>query len=473
MKPASVTREGQNRTDESTSPPAHDNELGQQGGEVRHGHGSEAEKEISCEHPLFSKILESENLREAWRRVRANKGAPGIDGMGVGDFPEFYRKYWDEIRAKLEDGSYQPSPVKRVHIPKPDGSQRALGIPTVLDRLIQQAIAQVLTPIYEPSFSNYSYGFRLGRSAHHAVEELRKEGKLYRKKSHVVDCDLEKFFDRVDHKKMMDCLRQRIGDHRVLKLIHRYLKAGVILPEGKFEETPGGVPQGGPLSPLLANILLDELDHELEARGHRFVRYADDFIILCGSARAGRRILTNVKLFLKKKLKLVVNETKSQVVKLREASYLGFQIRRGKTRWSTKSQNKFKATIRKITGRTRGVSPFKVVEELALYVRGAFNYYAPGVTYGESRELDSWLRRKVRAYYWKQWGRPRTRRRKLLSLGIGRDEVKLATRSRKGPWRMSHNSIVQRAMTDRWLSQQGVPSIRQQWIAIRYPDQVT
>lgn len=412
-------------------------------------------------------------MREAWKRVRANKGAPGIDGMKVGEFPAFVRKHWEKIRAKLEDGSYQPSPVKRVYIPKPDGNRRALGIPTVLDRVIQQAIAQVLGPMYEPSFSDHSHGFRPGRSARRAVEELQKEGRRKGAKCHVVDCDLRSFFDTVDHRKMMDRLRERISDPGVLTLIHKYLKAGVISPEGGLEETPEGVPQGGPLSPLLANILLDELDHELEARGHRFVRYADDFIILCRSPRAGRRIMGRVKSFLSAKLKLTVNEAKSQVVKLCEATYLGFRILRGKVRWSPKSKRKFKATVCKITGRTRGVSPDKVIEELALYVRGAFNYYATGITYKESLELDSWLRRKVRAYYWKQWGRPRTRRHRLLSLGIGRQEVKLATRSRKGPWRMSGNSIVQRGITNRWLHEKGVPSIAQLWINIRYPDQVT
>jgi RNA-directed DNA polymerase len=343
----------------------------------------------------------------------------------------------------------------------------------VLDRLIQQAIAQVLVPLYEPAFSERSHGFRPRRSAHGAVEQLQKEGRCSRNKGHAIDCDLAAFFDTVDHKKMLECLRQRIGDPRVLKLIYRFLKAGVIQPDGSYEESLQGVPQGGPLSPLLANVLLNELDHQLEAWGHSFVRYADDFIILCGSLRAGRRIMKKVKAFLEAKLKLVVNEAKSQVVRLCEATFLGFQIQRGKPRWSGKSQQRFKATIRQITSRTRGVSPCKVIEELKLYVRGAINYYAPGVTYRESRELDSWLRRKVRAYYWKQWGRARTRRRKLLALGIGRNEVKLASRSRKGPWRMSHNSIVQRALTDRWLAAQGVPSIREQWIAIRYPNPVT
>ncbi len=468
-----MTRKGPNRNGEPTLPPAHGDEPGHLGGGARHGHGSKAEKASSRERSLFSKILESENLREAWKRVRANKGAPGIDGMKIGDFPEFYRKHWEKIRAKLEDGSYQPSPVKRIYIPKPGGGQRALGIPTVLDRLIQQATAQVLVPLYEPTFSESSHGFRPGRSAHGAMEQLQKEGKFYRNKGHAIDCDLAAFFDTVDHKKMLGRLRQRLGDLKVLKLIYRFLKAGVIQPDGSYEESLQGVPQGGPLSPLMANILLNELDHQLEARGHRFVRYADDFIILCGSLRAGRRIMKKVKAFLEANLKLVVNEAKSQVVKLCEVSYLGFQLQRGRIRWSGKSQKRFKATIRQITGRTRGVSPCKVIEELKHYVRGALNYYALGVTYRESRELDSWLRRRMRAYYWKQWGRPRTRRRRLLSLGIGRQEVKLASRSRKGPWRMSHNSIVQRALTGRWLAEQGVPSIREQWIALRYPNPVT
>lgn len=319
--------------------------------------------------------------------------------MEIGQAPEFLRKHWERIRAKLEEGSYEPSPVKRVFIPKPDGSRRALGIPTVIDRLIQQAIAQVLSPMCEPTFSEHSHGFRPGRSAHGAVEELQKESRRKGGKCHVVDCDLRSFFDTVDHEKMMERLRERTGDARVLALIHRYLKAGVISPEGKREGTPQGVPQGGPLSPLLANILLDELDHELEVRGHKFVRYADDFVILCGSPRAGRRIMAGVRKFLCERMKLMVNEAKSQVVKLGETAYLGFQILRGNIRWSRKSRDRFKATVRTITGRTRGVSPGQVIEELRLYVRGAFNYYAAGITYRESRELDSWLRRKVRAYY--------------------------------------------------------------------------
>jgi RNA-directed DNA polymerase len=305
------------------------------------------------------------------------------------------------------------------------------------------------------------------------VEQWQKESKKRGQKCQVVDCDLKSFFDTVDHQKLMSRLRERIADPRLLRLIAKYLKAGLVLPEGDgggFEDTEEGVPQGGPLSPLLANVLLDELDHELEARGHSFVRYADDFVILCSSPRAGMRILESVRRYLHKHMKLIVNEAKSKVVVLHEAAFLGFNILRGRVRWSAKSQKRFKDRIREITRKTRGVSPKTVIEDLRSYIRGAVNYYIIGLNFDEARELDHWMRRKMRAYYWKQWKRPRPRRKRLLRLGIRRDEVHLASRSRKGPWRMSHNSIVQRAMTNAWLSQQGVPSIEQQWVAIRYPD---
>jgi len=299
---------------------------------------------------------------------------------------------------------------------------------------------------------------------------MAEEGKSKGRKCHVVDCDLKAFFDTVDHQKLMGKLRERITDPKLLALILRYLKAGTILLDGSREEGLEGVPQGGPLSPLLANILLDELDVELEERGHKFVRYADDFVILCGSLRAGERILRSVRRFLTDKLKLTVNETKSRVVPLSEATFLGFRIVRRKVRWSAKSQRKFKAQVKLITRRTRGHSPRSVIAELSSYVRGAFNYYGIGIAYGEARELDQWLRRRVRLYYWKQWGRPRTRRRRLLRLGIGLKEVHLASRSRKGHWRMSQNSLVHRAMNNEWLDAQGVPSLTEQWVSIRYPN---
>ncbi len=310
--------------------------------------------------------------------------------------------------------------------------------------MIQQAIAQVLTPVYEPTFSDSSHGFRPGRSAHDAVREWQREGKLRGKKCHVVDCDRKSFFDTVDHQKLMSRLRSRIQDVRLLDLIGKFLKAGVAVPScegGTGEESRTGVPQGGPLSPLLANILLDELDHELEARGHSFARYADDFVILCKSPRAGRRILDNIRHYLQTRLKLIVNEAKSKVLPLCEAAFLGFNILRGRVRGSENSKKRFKANIRAITRRTRGVSPKTVIADLSSYIRGAINYYMPGLNFDEARELDQWVRRRMRLYYWKQWGRPRPRRRNLLRLGTKRDEVHLASRSRKGPWRMSGNSI--------------------------------
>lgn len=261
--------------------------------------------------------------------MKANRGAAGIDGMEVGDFPAFMREHWEMLRGKLEDGSYRPSPVRRVTIPKDGGGTRPLGIPTVLDRLIQQAIAQVLTPLYDPTFSEHSHGFRPMRSAHGAIAEMAAIGKEKGRKCHAVDCDLKAFFDTVDHRKLMARLRQRTTDPELLALILRYLKAGAISREGIYEEQLRGVPQGGPLSPLLANILLDELDVELEERGHKFVRYADDFVILCRSPRAGQRILRSIRSYLSDNLKLIVNGTKSRVVKLAEASFLGFQIVRG------------------------------------------------------------------------------------------------------------------------------------------------
>jgi len=440
---------------------------------------TQAEKASSRGYTLVD-VLDPDNLARAWKQVKANRGAAGIDGMEVGGFPAFMREHWESIRAKLEAGTYSPAPVRRVEIDKDGGGKRALGIPTVLDRLVQQAIAQVLTPLYDPTFSEHSHGFRPMRSAHDAIREMAEEGLAKGRRCHVVDCDLEAFFDTVDHQKLMARLRQRITDPALLALILKYLKAGAISREGHFEESLRGVPQGGPLSPLMANILLDELDDQLEERGHSFVRYADDFVILCSSLRAGQRILRSIRRFLADRLKLIVNEAKSRVVKLAEASFLGFQIVRRRLRWTAKSQKKFKAKVKLITRRTRGHSPKSVIAELATYVRGAFNYYEPGVAFGEARELDRWMRRRVRLYYWKQWGRPRTRRRKLLKLGIGRDEVHKASRSRKGHppslklwrpgWRMSHNSIVQRAMTDAWLAEQGVPSLEKQWVSIRYPD---
>jgi|TARA_B100000315_G_scaffold257276_1_gene305597 RNA-directed DNA polymerase len=416
---------------------------------------------------MMEQVLASENLHAAWRRVKANAGAPGIDGMTVEAFPAFGREHWPRIRSALMAGTYRPAPVRRVFIPKPDGSQRPLGVPTVLDRVIQQALAQVLTPLYESGFSAHSYGFREGRNAHQAVRDVEAGWKEGRR--HAVDCDLKSFFDTVNHDRLMGQLREKIRDRTVLGLIRRYLTAGVVLPDGTREATPQGVPQGGPLSPLLANITLDPLDKELERRGHRFARYADDFLVMVKSAAAARRVMDSLTRFVERRLKLVVNRAKSQTVPLRQCTFLGFQIgARGRAVWTAKAHVRFKQRVREITRRNRGHRVQDVIDELRRYVTGWLNYFGISHTYTELLALDEWVRRRVRLYYWKQWKRPRTRRRHLLALGINPAQVHMATRSRKGYWRMSANSIVQRALTNRWLHEQGVPDMRTSWIALHY-----
>ena len=416
---------------------------------------------------MMEQILASENLQRAWQRVRANAGAPGVDGMTVDAFPAFCREHWPRIRSALMTGTYRPAPVRRVFIPKPDGSQRPLGVPTVLDRVIQQALAQVLTPLFEGGFSDHSYGFREGRSAHQAVRHVEtcwKEGRRF-----AVDCDLKSFFDTVNHDRLMGHLREKIKDRKVLGLIRRYLNAGVVLPDGTREATPQGVPQGGPLSPLLANITLDPLDKELERRGHHFARYADDFLVMVKSAKAAERVMVSLTRFVEGRLKLVVNRAKSKAAPLKACAFLGFQIgARGRAVWTAKAQARFKRRVREITRRNRGHRVQDVIDELRRYVRGWLQYFSLSYTYSAMLELDEWIRRRVRLYYWKQWKQPRTRRRHLIALGISPSEVHMATRSRKGYWRMAGNSLVQRALTNHWLHEQGVPDMRTLWITLHY-----
>ena len=426
------------------------------------------EQESSRKHTL-NNVLNPENMQLAWQRVRANKGAAGVDNMSVGKFPAFMEIHGEVIMQKLKDGTYKPSPVKHCRISKDNGGYRMLGIPTVLDRVIQQAIAQILSPFYETQFSDHSYGYRPNRSSHGAIIEMHQSAINKTKPCHVVDCDLKAFFDTVDHQKLMVKLRQNIADRELLGLIMRYLKSGAITRKGTYIQTPEGVAQGGPLSPLLANILLDELDKELETRGHEFVRYADDFVILCTSLTAGRRILESITNFLRSKLKLIVNTVKSKVVALKDASFLGFKIYRRKIRWTEKAKKEFKAKVKRLTKRTRGVSKATVYSDLRDYLRGALNYYLVGVTFREVRELDQWIRRRVRLYYWKQWGRPRARRLNLLKLGAPRDRVKLASRSRKGHWRICNVEIVRNALNNAWLESQGLHSLEEQWVNARYP----
>lgn len=419
------------------------------------------------EQNMMEQILAPGNLAAAWKRVKANKGSPGIDGMTVEDFPAFCRIHWSRICDAIREGTYRPAAVRRVFLPKPDGSQRPLGVPTVLDRVIQQAIAQVLGPRFESGFSEQSYGFREGRNAHQAVRQMEAGWEEGRR--HAVDCDLKSFFDTVNHDRLMGQLREKVRDRRVLGLIRSYLQAGVLMPDGTREATPQGVPQGGPLSPLLANIVLDPLDKELEVRGHKFARYADDFIVMVKSAKAAERVMASLIRFAESTLKLVVNRTKSQAAPLKACSFLGFQIGvRGKVVWTKKVQARFKQRVREITRRNCGHRVQDVIDELRLYVNGWLNYFGISHSYKIVLELEEWMRRRVRLYYWKQWKQARTRRRNLIKLGADPTEVKLASRSRKGYWRMSSNRILQQALTNRWLEEHGVPSMRTLWIKLHY-----
>jgi RNA-directed DNA polymerase len=420
---------------------------------------------------LWERILSPANLTAAWRRVRQNGGAAGIDHRSVAAFPAFFRAHWPQVREKLQAGTYVPSPVRRTFIPKKDGGERPLGIPTVLDRLIQQALAQELNGVFEVEFSDHSYAYRAGRNAHDALRAVRAaaaEGY-----TEAVDCDLKGFFDHVDHDLLMARVAAKVRDQRVLRLIGRYLRAGVVLPDGSRERTLRGVPQGGPLSPLLANIMLTPLDRELESRGLRFARYADDFLILVKSRAEAERVMQSVVTFVECKLKLTVNAAKSRVDRVGSCTFLGCRVTRNKIRWSEAALEEFREKVRELTGRTWGVSMEHRLRSLSRYVQGWFGYFRISRTWGEVLELDKWVRRRVRQCYWKQWKRARQRRRMLLKLGADPREVYLASRSRKGCWRMSTNSIVQAALTNEWLDRQGVPNLQNLWIAYHYPSQTT
>jgi len=415
---------------------------------------------------LLESILDPANVLKAWKRVRANKGAAGIDGMTIAEFPAFAREQWTSVRTAIEEGSYSPRPVKRVEIPKPDGGSRPLGIPTVLDRVIQQAIAQMLVPICDPTFSESSFGFRPGRSAHDAVYRVRDIIKGGYKVA--VDVDLSCFFDTVNHDVLMKRLSRHVGDQRVLKLVGSYLRAGAVV-NGRLQATPKGVPQGGPLSPVLANILLDDLDRELEKRGHRFARYADDFIILVKSQRAGERVMASVRRFLERRLRLSVNEKKSRVVSVQECTFLGFTFIRGKIRWTEKAFSTFKHRVRQLTGRSWFVSMQHRMGKLAQYIRGWINYFGISEYYRPLPVLDEWLRRRVRMCYWKQWRWCRTKVRALVKLGTSLKAAISVGLSRKGYWRLSRTLATQTGMTNKWLAEQGLISIKEQWIKIHYP----
>ncbi|GLI39315.1 group II intron reverse transcriptase/maturase [Geobacter hydrogenophilus] len=418
------------------------------------------------ENHLLERILATENMELAWKRVRANKGAPGVDGITIDDFPDKFRPLWGDIRASLATGTYQPKPVLRVEIPKPTGGTRPLGIPIVLDRLIQQSIAQVLTPIFDPGFSGSSFGFRPGRSAHDAVRQLREY--LQQGYRIAVDIDLAKFFDTVNHDLLMTMVGRKVRDKRVLALIGRYLRARVEV-DGRLEKTRKGVPQGGPLSPLLANILLDNLDKELEKRGHKFVRYADDFVILVKSERAGERVMGSVRHYLTRQLKLTVNEDKSNVARSGDISFLGFVFKGTKILWSDTAYREFRRRVRKYTGRSWFVSMEYRLNKLSTYLRGWMGYFGIAEAYRDIPEIDGWIRRRVRLCYWKQWRWCRTKIRNLLKLGVQLGTSIRAGLNRNGPWAMSRRLAAQHGMTNQWLKDQGLVSVKELWVKIHHP----
>lgn len=391
---------------------------------------------------LMEEVLDPENLKGALKRVKANKGSAGVDRMTVDELTDYLRKHWPEIREQLLNGTYKPQPVLRVEIPKPAGGVRKLGIPVVVDRWIQQAVMQVLQGIWDRTFSEHSYGFRPNRSARQAVGRAQEH--LAAGYTWVVDLDLEKFFDRVNHDKLMGGLAKRITDKRVLKLIRAFLNAGV-MEKGLVSSIDEGTPQGGPLSPLLSNIVLDELDRELERRGHRFVRYADDCNIYVRSQRSGERVMESVTRFISNKLKLKVNSEKSAVARPWERKFLGFSFtvkEPQRRRIAPKAMERFKERVRDLTRRTRGISLDGMVKELTVYLRGWHGYFGFCQTPPVFKDLDSWIRRKLRCFVWKQWKRGRTRYKELRKRGVNGVLAAKTAGSPHGPWRLSQSPAL-------------------------------
>ena len=437
-------------------------------GEVQSAEPFPARDNGKSDERVWEAVFSRENMQTALKRVESNKGAAGMDGMKVTDLRGYLKANWLEVSEVLESGKYQPNPVRRVEIPKPDGGVRQLGIPTVLDRLIQQAIAQVLTQLFEATFSPHSYGFRPGRSAHQAVEQSQeyiREGYDW-----VVDIDLEKFFDRVNHDMLMARVARVVKDKRVLKLIRAYLESGVMV-NGVVMETEEGTPQGGPLSPLLSNIMLNDLDRELEERGHKFVRYADDCNIHVKTERAGERVLKSVKQYLEKKLKLKVNPKKSKVERATRAKFLGFSFwkRKGEVfiRLANRTKERFVEKIRRLTKRTRSGKMEDIVSEVNRYTRGWIGYFRLATTPSVYLGLDEWIRRRLRQIQWKRWKRGTTRYRELVKLGVPRERAALGAGG-TSPWRMSHSPIIHEALNNAYWRSTGLESITERYNQLRY-----
>jgi RNA-directed DNA polymerase len=404
-------------------------------------------------------VCERENLKEALRQVKANKGSSGVDGMTVVALSDYLRQHWPAIREQLLNGTYEPKPVRRVEIPKPDGGVRKLGIPTVLDRFIQQAVMQVLQRQWDRTFSDHSYGFRPGRSAHQAVAQAQKH--IAEGHGWCVDLDLEKFFDRVNHDKLMGQIAKRVEDKRLLKLIRAFLNAGV-MENGLVSPSVEGTPQGGPLSPLLSNLVLDELDRELERRGHRYVRYADDCNIYVRSERAGQRVMKSITQFITQKLKLKVNETKSAVARPQERKFLGFSFTDGpevKRAIAPKALDRFRRRIREITRRAKSVSIETTMAELAPYMRGWRSYFGFCETPEVLIYLSRWVRLRLRAALWRQWKTPRRRRAALMALGVHPRLASNTAGSGRGPWYLARAKALSVGLSNAYFKSLGLPTL--------------
>jgi RNA-directed DNA polymerase len=417
---------------------------------------------------MLERVLSRQNLISALERVERNKGSHGVDGMSVQSLRPYLKEHWDNFRAQLEDGTYQPQPVRRVEIPKPNGGMRKLGIPTVIDRFLQQAIARTLNEIYDPTFSQQSYGFRPNKRGHDAVRQARKyiqEGFRW-----VVDIDLEKFFDKVNHDRLMRTLSYRVDDHRLLKLIRRYLQAGV-MEKGLVSPNTEGTPQGGPLSPLLSNIVLDELDKELEKRGLPFVRYADDCNIYVRSKRAGERVMESVTKFIEEKLKLKVNREKSAIDRPWRRKFLGFtftsHVKQPKVRISKQSIQRLKQRIRELTSRNWSMSMEERIEKLNRYLIGWMGYYQLAETTTIFRKIDGWIRRRLRMIKWKEWKKIKTKQKNLTRLGINRFKAWEWANSRLGYWRIAGSMVLEIALDSQYWKDQGLQSLLTRYQILR------
>lgn len=416
---------------------------------------------------LMERILSRENLLSALKRVERNKGSHGVDGMPVQNLRKHILEHWETVKVELLEGTYEPKPVRRVEIPKPNGGVRLLGIPTVTDRLIQQAIAQVLNSLYDPMFSEHSYGFRPNRSAHDAVRKAKgyiREGNRW-----VVDIDLEKFFDKVNHDRLMGTLAKRIEDKRLLKLIRKYLKSGIMI-DGIVTSSEEGTPQGGPLSPLLSNIVLDELDKELEERGHKFVRYADDCNIYVKTRKAGNRVMNSITRFIEGKLKLKVNLGKSAVDRPWKRKFLGFSFtfhKESKVRIAKESLERIKSKIREITSRKKPYSMEFRIEKLNQYMMGWCGYFALADTPSVFNKMDSWIKRRLRMCMWKDWKKPSTKVRKLTGLGVPEGKAYEWGNSRKSYWRISKSPILHKTLGNSYWSSLGLKSLMSRYETLR------